>query len=94
MSTITKKKSKSKAKEILSKPYVLILHNDDHSTFDWVISCLMKFCGHDQEQANQCAFLVHNNGKCDVKYGDFETISDMKEKLLNSGLSATIEIND
>lgn len=93
MNTITKKKTKTKVQEILSKPYILILHNDDVSTFDHVISCLMKFCGHEQEQANQCAHLVHNKGKCDVKYGDRETISDMKEKLITAGLSATMEIN-
>lgn len=93
MSTITKKKTLTKAQEILSKPYVLILHNDDHNSFDWVINCLMTICGHDQEQATQCSFIVHHNGKCDVKYGDRETISDMKEKLRNAGLSATMEIN-
>lgn len=93
MSTITKRKTKSKTQEILSKPYVLVLHNDDYNSFDHVINCLMKFCGHDQEQATQCSFIVHHNGMCDVKYGDFDTISEMKEKLVNAGLSATMEIN-
>jgi len=94
MATITKKKTESKVKEILSKPYKLILHNDDHNTFDWVITCLMKICKHEQEQATQCAHVVHYNGKCDVKYGDLETISDMKDKLRSAGLSATMESND
>ena len=93
MATITKKQTKSKAKELLSKPYRLDLHNDDFNTFDHVINCLMKFCGHEYEQANQCAHLVHFKGKCDIKYGDFETISDMKEKLQNAGLSVTMEVN-
>lgn len=93
MATITKKKTQSKAKEILSKSYRLDLHNDDFNSFDWVISCLMKVCGHEYEQANQCAHIVHFKGKCDVKYGDFETISTMKEKLQNAGLSVTMEEN-
>jgi ATP-dependent Clp protease adaptor protein ClpS len=93
MATITKKKTQSKAKEILSKPYRLDLHNDDFNSFDWVITCLMKVCGHEHEQANQCAHIVHYKGKCDVKYGDFETISVMKEKLQSSGLSVTMEEN-
>lgn len=93
MSTITKKKSKSQAETILSKPFRLILENDDYNSFDWVITCLMKICGHESEQANQCAHLVHFKGKCDVKYGDFETISTMKEKLQNAGLSVTMEEN-
>ena len=93
MATITKKKTKSKVDEILSKPYRLDLHNDDFNSFDWVITCLMRVCGHEHEQANQCAHIVHYKGKCDVKYGDFETISVMKEKLQSSGLSVTMEEN-
>lgn len=93
MSTITEKESKTLVQEVISKPYVLILHNDDYNSFDHVISCLMKICGHEQEQANQCAHIVHFNGKCDVKYGDHSTISEMKEKLQNAGLSVTMEIN-
>jgi ATP-dependent Clp protease adaptor protein ClpS len=53
----------------------------------------MKVCKHEYEQANQCAYIVHHNGICDVKYGDFETISTMKEKLQSAGLSVTIEEN-
>lgn len=93
MATTTKKKTESKVDEILSKPFRLDLHNDDFNSFDWVITCLMKVCGHEQEQANQCAHLVHFKGKCDVKYGDYETISTMKEKLQGSGLSVTMEVN-
>jgi ATP-dependent Clp protease adaptor protein ClpS len=94
MATITKKKTKSKVDEILSKPYKLVLHNDDYNTFDWVITCLMKVCGHEFEQASQCAHIVHFSGKCDVKYGDIETISTMKDKLKSAGLSVTMETND
>ena len=91
MATITKKKTKSKVDEILSKQYRLVLHNDDYNSFDWVITCLMKICKHENEQATQCAHIVHFSGKCDVKYGDLETISTMKDKLKNAGLSATME---
>ena len=51
----------------------------------------MKICKHEQDQASQCAHIVHFSGKCDVKYGDLETISTMKDKLKNAGLSATME---
>lgn len=88
-----KEQTLSKVEEILSKPYKLVLHNDDYNTFDWVIKCLMEICKHELEQANQCAHIVHFRGKCDVKYGDYETISTMKEKLEMSGLSVTMEIN-
>jgi ATP-dependent Clp protease adaptor protein ClpS len=89
----TKEQVESKVESILAKPYVLFLENDDYNSFDWVITCLMKVCKHDYEQANQCAYIVHHNGVCDVKYGDFETISTMKEKLQSAGLSVTIEEN-
>lgn len=88
-----KEQTLSKVEEILSKPYKLVLHNDDYNTFDWVIKCLMDICKHELEQANQCAHIVHFRGKCDVKYGDYETISTMKEKLEMSGLSVTMEVN-
>ena len=93
MSTITKTKKKTKVDEIISRPYKIVLGNDDFNTFDWVITCLIKFCGHDQEQATQCAYLVHFKGECDVKYGDFEKLSIMKESLQNAGLQATLEEN-
>ena len=40
MATITKKKTQSKVDEILSKPFRLILHNDDYNTFDHVNTIL------------------------------------------------------
>jgi ATP-dependent Clp protease adaptor protein ClpS len=89
----TKEQVESQVEEILSSPYVLILENDDYNSFDWVITCLMKICKHEYEQANQCAFIVHHNGRCDVKYGDYDTISDMKDKLKNAGLSVTMDSN-
>ena len=89
----TQEQVESQVEEILSKPYRLDLHNDDFNSFDWVITCLMKICKHEYEQANQCAFIVHHNGVCDVKYGDYDTISEMKDKLQNAGLSVTMEAN-
>lgn len=93
MPTITKKQVESEVEEITSKPYVLTLHNDDYNSFDHVITCLMKVCEHEYTQAEQCAYIVHNNGKCDVKYGDLDTISTMTNKLKAAGLSATMDAN-
>lgn len=89
----TKEKVESKTDELLSSPYRLDLHNDDYNSFQWVITCLMKVCGHEEPQAAQCAHIVHFNGVCDVKYGDYETISLMYEKLQNAGLNVTMEAN-
>src|SRR4051812_23379358 len=42
----------------------IVLYNDDVNTFDWVILCLKKYCGHNHIQAEQCAWVVHTKGKC------------------------------
>ncbi len=93
MSIITKKKTSKKVEEILNSPYILILENDDYNTFDWVIECLMKICGHELEQASQCAHLVHFTGRCDVKRGDHEVITKLYNKLKSAGLSVTMELS-
>lgn len=69
----------------------IVLWNDDVNTFDHVILCLMKYCGHEMTQAEQCALIVHNNGKCTVKSGTFEELEPVCTALLEKGLSATIE---
>ena len=92
MSTVTKSKTSVQVEEILSKPFILILHNDDYNTFEWVIECLIKICKHETNQASQCAHIVHFTGKCDVKRGDHETIMSMYNKLKGCGLSTTIEM--
>ncbi len=69
----------------------LYLHNDDVNTFDHVIMSLMEICSHDPIQAEQCAWIVHNNGKCGVKRGTFDTLEPMCVALLDRGLSATIQ---
>ena len=71
-------------------PSVLILHNDDENTFDFVIDVLIDVCEHDELQAEQCALITHHKGKCDIKKGEFTLLSHMKDLLLEKGLSATI----
>lgn len=70
----------------------IILYNDDINSFDHVIDCLVKYCEHQPEQAHQCALIVHHNGKCDVKHGDYDTLRPIYEALLDNKLSAKIEI--
>ena len=69
----------------------LILHNDDVHTFDYVIETLMDVCEHDMIQAEQCAYIVHYKGKCDVKKGTPDHLLPMKSKLIDKGLQATID---
>ena len=53
----------------------LILHNDDVNTFEFVIESLIDVCKHTSEQAEQCTYLIHYKGKCDVKKGDLSHLS-------------------
>lgn len=68
----------------------IILFNDDVNTFEWVIECLTKYCGHDNVQAEQCAYIVHHNGQCGVKNGTLKSLRPICETLLEKGLSAEI----
>lgn len=93
MATITEEKKESRLKETTAHTKKLVLHNDDFNSFDHVIESLVQVCGHQSEQATQCAYIVHYKGECDVKLGDEETLSLMKDKLTFRGLSVTLEDN-
>ena len=69
----------------------LIVHNDDHNTFDWVIQCFMEICNHSQEQSEQLSLIVHFKGKATVKTASFNVLKPMKDALVDRGLSAVIE---
>ncbi|TNE56297.1 MAG: ATP-dependent Clp protease adaptor ClpS [Bacteroidetes bacterium] len=69
----------------------LIVYNDDVNTFDHVIESLIKVCRHESEQAEQCTWIIHFNGKCQVKRGSFEKLEPMCTGLLDRGISAAIE---
>ena len=69
----------------------LVVYNDDHNSFEWVIECFCKYLKHSSEQAEQCAMLIHTKGKCDVKTGSKSDLKPFKEALVDAGLSAVIE---
>jgi len=68
----------------------IILFNDDVNTFDFVIETLIDVCGHEATQAEQCALIVHHNGKCAVKSGSFEELKPAYTEMTNRKLSVTI----
>lgn len=75
----------------LAQSYQLIVWNDEVNTFEWVIETLIQICGHSTEQAEQCALLIHTQGKYAVKKGDYETLKPMCEAITDRGINATIE---
>ncbi len=68
----------------------LVLWNDDVNSFDHVIASLIEVCKHSYEQANQCAMIVHNNGKCEIKRGSLEKLKPLKDALTERQLSVDI----
>lgn len=78
--------------EILEN-HSIILFNDDVNTFDHVINSLIKYCDHSSVQAEQCAHIVHYNGKCQVKTGNINKLKPICSALLDKGLSAEITKN-
>lgn len=77
--------------ELVNPTKALILYNDDYNTFPHVIECLVKYCDHSMEQAEQCALLVHHTGRCDVKHGSYDKLKPICEALLENGLTAKIQ---
>ena len=90
MEYTTKTEQEQKSKKQISNSYSLVLYNDDVNTFDHVINCLIRICQHDIVQAEQCAWIVHNNGKCLVKKGSYEELKPICNALNDNGLSAQI----
>ncbi len=84
----SKKTSKRTGKE---NNRFLILHNDDYNSFDHVIRSLIEVCDHDAVQAEQCAYITHFNGKCDVKKGSYNLLKPLKDLLIQKELNVTID---
>jgi len=76
----------------VENPYHLIVWNDEVNTFQWVIDTLIEICGHTAEQAEQCAMLIHTQGKYSVKNGDYEQLKPMCVAITDRGISATVEL--
>lgn len=69
----------------------LILYNDDHNTFDFVIETLIEVCDHDPVTAEQLTMIVHYKGKCTVRSGDMEELTPMSREMSDRGLTVSIK---
>jgi len=77
---------------VLEKTHKITLYNDDKHDFLYVIACLIRFCNHTPEQAEQCAVIVDGRGSYDIKSGSFD---DMYEILLSlENLNLNVELNE
>jgi len=73
------------------EPCSLVVWNDDVNTFEWVIETLIEVCGHSEEQAEQCAMIIHTQGKYAVKHGLYEDLKPQCDAITERGIGATIE---
>ncbi len=71
-------------------PKNLVVFNDDFNTFEHVIETLIKVCRHSTLQAEQCAHIIHNRGKCSVKKGSPAQLKPMKEAICDAGIDAKV----
>lgn len=86
-----KTKRADKSEDLINTINELILYNDEINTFDFVIESLVEVCGHDFEQAEQCAMIAHFNGRCPVKSGSYEELKVMLEELTLRRLTVAVE---
>ena len=73
-------------------PYSLVVWNDEVNSFDWVIQTLIEVCHNSTEQAEQCAMIIHTQGKYAVKQGSYDELKPMCDAITDRGIGATIEV--
>ena len=76
----------------VEEPCNLIVWNDEVNTFEWVIDTLMEICGHSHEQAEQCAYIIHFQGKYAVKNGSYDELKPKCDAITDRGIGATVEM--
>lgn len=75
-----------------TKTHKLVIYNDDVNSYQYIMASLIRFCKHEPIQAEQCAVIAHNKGKCSVKSGDFLEMFDLKNTF--DGLDINTEIEE
>jgi ATP-dependent Clp protease adaptor protein ClpS len=68
----------------------LVLYNDNEHTYNYVTASLIRFCRHDFLQAEQCAVITNNVGKCVIKQGDIMELLQIQENLDRLNLKTEI----
>lgn len=69
----------------------LVVYNDDVNSFEHVIKTFIEILRHSINQAEQCAWIIHNKGKCSVKEGSFDELKPYRSAITERGIDARIE---
>tara|TARA_R110000868_G_scaffold36248_4_gene128788 strand:- start:5683 stop:5946 length:264 start_codon:yes stop_codon:yes gene_type:complete len=73
------------------KTHKLTMYNDDVNSYEYIMAYLIRFCKHDPIQAEQCAHIAHNNGKCNIKLGTFIDIFELHSTFETGNIKTEIE---
>jgi ATP-dependent Clp protease adaptor protein ClpS len=52
----------------------------------------MDICGHSYEQAEQCSYIIHFQGKYAVKKGSYDELKPMCDAITDRAIGATVEM--
>jgi ATP-dependent Clp protease adaptor protein ClpS len=83
--------SETTIEDLLGHENKLVVFNDSVNSFEYVEECFVQYLKHTPEQAQQCAIIIHNKGKCSVKEGSFDSLKPFKEALDDAGLTTEIQ---
>jgi ATP-dependent Clp protease adaptor protein ClpS len=81
----------SKKQSTKTNKWEVILHDDDHNSFDGVVNYLMEICGHSFIQSVQCATLTHQAKKCSIYVDTIEMCEEVLDELIECGLTVTMK---
>jgi ATP-dependent Clp protease adaptor protein ClpS len=82
--------SETTVDELLNS-YKLLLHNDEHNSFEWIILCLITVLNISSVNAEQLALIAHNKGKVTIKHGSHDDLLLFKDAFNIRGIDTTIE---
>lgn len=69
----------------------LVLYNDNHNSFQYVMLALSSVLNYTLEQSEQIALIVHNKGKAVIKTGEYLSLKNYYEQLKQLDLTLKIE---
>lgn len=69
----------------------LVLYNDNHNSFQYVMLALSSVLNYTLEQSEQIALIVHNKGKAIIKTREYISLKNYYEQLKQLDLTLKIE---
>lgn len=80
-----KREKRRKRKPKRQPNWAVVLHNDELHTFPYVVECLMRVCGHNEQDALLRAQEAHNSGRSVVWTGPLEVAELKRDQIRGFG---------